>query len=298
MAPPSSRDSRSRQQMQPSVADQPEESILYEDTVVSPLTPSSPTGRPTAAAYVNTGMELSGDKDHQEQSQLTSQDLATQQSQFTLAAQEAASRASEALRSVGIECIGHNSRTTVHDTLPAAAPPPALDDDSRRTAILPLTTAPTTAPMTTTINAKSSVDLITDECQSADAMQSTKNVVMFAKIMRDGQPEPEDFYPIAFQTLASSDDFFKNLREELNLSADDTIVRAVVKRVSELENLGLSHRLTDFTMNERRKMNIGWETLFKGLERVYKRDRKSVEMEMEVEVHLSVGKGSDQKITA
>jgi hypothetical protein len=153
MAPPSSRDSRSRQHMQPSVANQPEESILYEDTVMSPLTPSSTTSRPTAAAYVNTCMEVSGDKDHQEQSQLTAQDLATQQSQFTLAAQEAVSRATEALRTVSLERTGLDAQMsmTEHHSLPAAASAPVSDNGSEGTVVPTVAVPSVIVPADTTM---------------------------------------------------------------------------------------------------------------------------------------------------
>jgi hypothetical protein len=110
---------------------------------------------------------------------------------------------------------------------------------------------------------------------------------MFASMKRRGQPEPQRLSAIAFQKLVSSDDFFKTLQEALEkfFEAGGKIVEASVKRTSEPEVPGLFRQWTDFTMaNSKEASNIyvGWETLLKVLERVYRRDGRYAEMELEV----------------
>jgi hypothetical protein len=120
--------------------------------------------------------------------------------------------------------------------------------------------------------------------ESVEAMEPTREVAMFAVIKREGQPEPKHLHAIDFGKLASRGEFFENLKEDLKdeLDPDETIAQAVVKRVSEPEVPGLSRKWTDFTMTEGGKINIGWEMLLKGLERVYQSDGKCAVMELDL----------------
>ena len=120
--------------------------------------------------------------------------------------------------------------------------------------------------------------------ESVEAMEPTREVAMFAVIKREGQPEPKHLHAIDFGKLASRGQFFENLKEDLKdeLDPDETIAQAVVKRVSEPEVPGLSRKWTDFTMTEGGKINIGWEMLLKGLERVYRSDGKCAVMELDL----------------
>jgi hypothetical protein len=134
----------SRYPPQPSMTDELDETVVLSPRYNHNHPPQSDRSASTSAAgtRIDTVEEVNEDRSHREQSPATVPDMAERP---TLAAREAASQASEALRVSDLERIGCEARVKERETLPVAAPSQALDNNKRQP-VVPYA-IPTTAPM-------------------------------------------------------------------------------------------------------------------------------------------------------
>jgi hypothetical protein len=165
---------------------------------------------------------------------------------------------------------------------PSATSMPTLSDSNRHSTVLEANTTPARVDRPSAFARPTKV-----ASMSAEAVELMEGVVMFVKMKRESPVETKEMCTITLLDIVSRGGFFESLRGELgnHLHADETIVQADVKRISEPS---IPELRTNFTMMKASKRNISWEILLKGLKKIYRKDGFFVELELEA--CLLVGK--------
>jgi hypothetical protein len=271
MAPPSSRGSHGHSQ---------ESNKAAKTSATDVPVPSDSASNTHSAVAEGANRDKSG----REQSVSPLQDLEDRASRQTVAAKT--SDIPNAVERSYVEPQAQASRTS--PPVATSTLTPTLNDLNRHSTVLDANTTPARVDRPNAFARPTKV-----ASTSAEAVESMEGVVMFVKMKRESLVETKEMCTITPLDIISGGGFFESLRGELgnHLHADETIVQADVKRISEPP---IPELRTNFTMTKASKRNISWEVLLKGLEKIYRKDGFFVELELEA--CLLVGKVSDEKM--
>jgi hypothetical protein len=267
MAPPSSWDSHSH----------PRES----NKVAKTLTTRGPATN-NSASNTYSAVAESANRDTSGREELVT---ALQDPEDRASRQRAAAKTSDIPNAVDQAYVEPQAQASKKGT-PAATSTPSLNDTNGYSTFLEANITPARVNRPSAYNRPTKV-----ASMSSEAVESMEGLKMFVKMKRESPAETKEMCTITLSDIISGSDFFESLCDEVgsHLQADETIVQADVKRISEP---AIPELRTDFIMTKASKRNISWEILLKGLEKIYRKDGFFVELELEA--CLLVGKVSDE----